>query len=95
MSSSDISKFLESCVHLNAPKKVICLETKEIFDNAKDASIKYNGNAATIRFACRKYKTSCGFHWMYYSDFLKLPIEEQNKILNKNQESSNDGSFVM
>lgn len=96
MSSSDISKFLESCIHLNAPKKVICLETREIFDSAKDASIKYSGSASTIRSSCRKsYKTSYGFHWMYYNDFLKLPIGKQNKILNKNQESSNDGSFVM
>ena len=33
--------------------------------------------------------------WMFYEDFLKLPIEEQNEILSRNQESSNDGSFIM
>lgn len=32
---------------------------------------------------------------MYYEDFLKLPIEKQEKILAKNKDSSdNDGSFV-
>ena len=33
--------------------------------------------------------------WMYYEDFLKLPQEEQNEILSRNQESSSDGSFIM
>lgn len=32
--------------------------------------------------------------WTYYEDFLKLPIEEQNEILNRNKGSSNDGSFL-
>ena len=32
---------------------------------------------------------------MFYEDFLKLPIEEQEEILAKNKDSSdNDGSFV-
>ena len=34
--------------------------------------------------------------WMYYEDFLKLPIEEQNKILNQNKDlSNNDRSFII
>ena len=34
--------------------------------------------------------------WMYYENFLKLPIEEQNKILNRNKDLSNNGkSFII
>lgn len=61
-------------------------------------------NAYSISECCRgKFKYSGklpdGTHlkWMYYEDFLKLPIEEQNEILsrNKDSESSNDGSFLL
>ena len=81
-------------------KKCICVETKEVFDCMQEAIDKYN--ACCVRECCngtRKYsgKLSDGtpLKWMFYDDFLKLPIEEQNKILSRNQESSNDGSFIM
>ena len=69
----------------------------------KDGGEKYNiKNPSNISECCRGKKLSAGklpdgtpLQWIFYDDFLKLPIEEQNKILSRNQESSNDGSFIM
>ena len=43
---------------------------------------------------CGKLPDGTPLEWMYYEDFLKLPQEEQNEILEKNKDSSNDGSFI-
>lgn len=43
---------------------------------------------------CGKLPDGTPLKWMYYEDFLKLPQEEQNEILEKNKDSSNDGSFI-
>jgi group I intron endonuclease len=58
-------------------RKVICLETKEIFDTAKEASIKYN--ISHIGNCCKGKQKSAGkdsqgnkLHWMYYSEYLKI-----------------------
>ena len=31
--------------------------------------------------------------WMYHNEFVKLPQEEQDEILSRNKEESNDVSF--
>ena len=86
----------------NNTKKVICVTTGKMFFSFYEAKKEYN--AYSISECCRgKFKYSGklpdGTHlkWMYYEDFLKLPIEEQNEILsrNKDSESSNDGSFLL
>lgn len=44
-------------------KKVKNVETGEIFNSIKDASEKYN--TKNISRACREFKTSGGYHWVY------------------------------
>lgn len=85
----------------NNERSVICTTTGVIFQTIKDGKeyykIKSNG---TISRVCRGFMKSTGklpdgtpLAWMYYEDFLKLPQEEQNEILARNKDSSNDGSF--
>ena len=86
----------------NFSTKIICKTTGKIFNTIKDGSIYYKINKTGISACCRgRYKSSgklpdgTKLQWMYYEDFLKLPQEEQNEILSRNQESSSDGSFIM
>ena len=58
---------------------VICLETKEIFDNKAKAMNKYHVTKG-IDNACKNQNRYCGrdpitnspLHWMYYKDYLEL-----------------------
>ena len=106
MTEKDISDYLDECNSRKREKKIICLETQEIFKNASLASEKYSNSGRTggthIINNCKgkntyayKLKDGTPLHWIFYDDFLKLPIKEQNEILSRNQESSNDGSFIM
>lgn len=64
--------------------KVICLETKEVFDSIRDAALWCGCKVGTISdYLCsRKYRKSAGIHpttnerlhWMYYKEY----IEETN-----------------
>lgn len=85
----------------NREKAVVCITSGELFKKIKDGGKKYKISNTSISDAClgkQKYggKLPDGtkLQWIYYSDFLKLPIEEQNEILNRNKDSSNDGSFL-
>ena len=51
-------------------KKVVCVETKEMFDKIRDAAAKYNLRESNIS-QCLKNpsRTSGGFHWCYLEDF--------------------------
>ena len=82
--------------------KIICKTTGKIFNTIKDGSIYYKINKTGISACCRgRYKSSgklpdgTKLQWMYYEDFLKLPKEEQNEILSRNQELSEGNSFIM
>lgn len=49
-------------------KTVICIETGEIFNSMKEASIKMNVSHSAICLACKGkgyYKTAGGYHWRY------------------------------
>ena len=85
----------------NREKAVVCITSGELFKKIKDGGKKYKISDTSISNAClgkQKYggKLPDGtkLQWIYYSDFLKLPIEEQNEILSRNKGSSNDGSFL-
>ena len=55
----------------NSPsaKKVICVETKEIYETMIDASIKTKIYKSGISKCCRGVqKTAGGYHWKYYED---------------------------
>ena len=51
------------------PKKVICLETLEIFDSLHEASRKFSNkdNASNIRGAIENGYLAFGYHWAYYN----------------------------
>lgn len=56
---------------------VICLETKEIYASAEEASKAIGLSKSAIgQVICGKAKTSGGFHWMKLSDYKKLYKEE-------------------
>lgn len=79
-------------------RKVICVTTGAIFNSLTMASNEYNiKNVISVCNACKGKTKSAGklpdgtkLVWMYYEDFLKLPIEEQNKILNQNNERNGE-----
>lgn len=84
-------------------KKIVCTTTGKVFDTIMDGGNEYNvSSPKNIGATCKGKTKSCGklpdgtpLKWMYYEDFIKLPQEEQNEILARNQESSNDGSFII
>lgn len=58
-------------------RKVICIETKEIFDCVLFAGNKFNISPSNIISCCRgKQKTEGSFHWMYYEDYIKIKDEK-------------------
>lgn len=58
-------------------RQVICIETMELFESIIDAERKTNSQH--IGDCCKgKIKTSGGYHWMYYSDYLKLNNENSD-----------------
>lgn len=53
-------------------RKVICLETLEVFNSISDVSRKFGKNAKHISECCLgKRQTWNKLHWMYYEDYLK------------------------
>lgn len=69
-------------------RKIICLNTLEIFDQIVDAINKYNIKGHTIPDVCTNKRKTAGTHpvtgeklrWMYYEDYIK-----QNKLLIHNE----------
>ena len=57
--------------------RVVCLNTKEIFDSIVKASSKYNITAGNITLCCRKRISTAGkingekAKWMYYDEYIK------------------------
>lgn len=83
-------------------KKVICITTGIILDSLEDGGRYYDIAKQSIYFNCRgkqriggKLPDGTPLQWMYYEDFLKLPIEEQNEILARNKDLSQDRSFLV
>lgn len=69
--------------------KVVCLNTKEVFNSIVEAGKKYNIHESTIISSCKGKIQSAGktdskkIKWMYYDDYIKLSDEEIEQILNK------------
>ena len=68
-------------------KKIICINTLEIFNNDLDANLKYNiKTLGSIKCCCRMSKQSAGIdpitheelRWMYYEDYIKDGIKFTN-----------------
>lgn len=52
-------------------KKVICLDTLDVYENAKDAESKTPAKASAIKRNCNgNSKRAGGLRWMYYKDYL-------------------------
>lgn len=52
---------------LHTMKKVICVETNEVFESIRDAGNRYNISFSCICMCCKgKSKTAGGYHWAYY-----------------------------
>lgn len=65
-----------------SPKKIICLETKLVYESGRDAFRKTGISFQSINRNLRnKTKTAGGCHWMYYEDWLK---SNNNKEININ-----------
>lgn len=54
-------------------KKIICLETGEVFDTLVAIKENYNFSVGNISSCCTgKRNKAHGFHWMYYDDYLNI-----------------------
>lgn len=79
-------KFVFSGKYSAVSKKVVCLNTGEIFDCITDAKKKYNAN--NISRCCNKMLFSSGNNngeklcWSFYEDFLQMSKEDVEKRIN-------------
>lgn len=59
-------------------RKVINIDTKEVFDSVRDAAEKYNLKETHISRVCRGgRKRTGGFEWMYYDEYKEIPCQAQ------------------
>lgn len=81
---------IKNRMNSNKDKRVICLNTLEIFPTIKSAKDKYN--ICSVSDCCRGRIKSCGkingekLVWMYYKDYLLLSedeVKDKIKIANK------------
>jgi hypothetical protein len=50
-------------------RKIICIETNEIFLNASEIKKKYGYDNSLIHKCCKgQYKQAYGYHWKYKED---------------------------
>lgn len=83
-----VNEILNTEINIKGKTKVICVETKQVFDNSVRASEYVQTSPSGIRACCKGInKTAAGFHWMYLSDYtkhnaknlLELPKNKLNK----------------
>ena len=61
-------------------KKVINLDTGEIFESIKEAAKKYNTDSTHITKVCKgKGITTCGCRWQYYNEYMAIPCQASNE----------------
>lgn len=57
-------------------KQVINLDTGDIFNSCKEAGASINVNPTQITRVCKgRSKTSGGYHWMYYEEYMKISCQ--------------------
>lgn len=76
----------------SASRKVICLNTNDIFNTITEASLVYNLNVNNISQCCNNKQKSCGISkdnilltWRYYDDYLKMTEFEIKSFIKKAQ----------
>lgn len=64
-------------------KKVVCLETKEIFDSLEEAGRAKGIASGSISCCCngRKLKQTGGYHWKFYDDYINMTEDEINEVI--------------
>ena len=90
MSEKDIEEYWD-WVYNATVKKVICLETLQIYQDANKAARAVGLKAGScILQCCKGRQKSAGklpdgtkLHWMYYQDYLKLSNKEKQELENK------------
>ena len=67
-------------------KSVVCVETKEKFSTAKEASIKYKiSGGSPILNCCNKLRTVAGgYHWLFANEYESMTEEEVDTFLKAN-----------
>lgn len=61
-------------------RKVINLDTEEIFETVTKASEKYSIPATHISRVCRKKrKRTGGYRWMYYDEYMTIPCQTKKE----------------
>lgn len=81
LTSEEINERLKKSKNIQT-KKVVKLETEEIFNSIADAARQCNGDRKAIRACCAGgSKTSNGFHWMYYDEYINLSQEEIQNVI--------------
>ena len=71
-------------------KKVVCIDTNEVFDKITDAGKTYNISDSSIScnltgknsFAGRNKITKMPLHWMYYNEFISASKEDIERKIN-------------
>jgi hypothetical protein len=65
-------------------RKIININTLEVFGTIREASKKYKITESAISGNCRgNYHSAAGFRWMYYDEYIKTSAEEIFIITNK------------
>lgn len=65
--------------HESFSKKVICLETKEVYPSLEEAGRANGCTGGNIGWSCKKYIKACGKHFLFLSDWNS---ELEKEILN-------------
>lgn len=67
-----------------ATKKVVCLETKEVFNSLEEAGKTKGINSGSISCCCnkRKLKQTGGYHWRFYDEYVNMTEEEIEEVIN-------------
>lgn len=69
--SKELEEILKEENKSDEEKKVICLDTLDVYENAKDAESKTPAKASAITRNCNgNSKRAGGLRWMYYKDYL-------------------------
>lgn len=79
MSREEIQNYI---ITHNQFSQVICLETKNIYKNSKEAEKETGILSSNILNCChKKYKVIKGLHWVFYDEYLTLSEDEIKNIL--------------
>lgn len=62
----------QKSVSQNTRKKIICIETQQVYDWWKDVSLQLNVDGQVVAECCKNKnpnRTAYGYHWMYLEDY--------------------------